>query len=146
MCWLPKLRLAGRSNTLYRRMMKFATWIPGRKIVPNVLIKNSEVGLLLSVILHVPPFWPSDSQNQEEMGSARSVWTRGADVLLFILCFFGEGVAKRFMILCHDQHIVSCWTQLVCGVIIYEYYTAERLEMLSIPKNGHETRCLSGFM
>lgn len=145
MCWLLKLRLAGRSNTLYRRMMKLATRIPGRKIVPNVLIKDSEVGLLLFVIMHVPPLLPND-KNQEEMGSARSFWTLEADVGVLSFFFLVGGCKKeRFMILCHDQHIISCSVQLVCRDVICVYYTAERVEMLSIPKSGHQRHCLSDF-
>lgn len=147
MCWLLKLRLAGRSNTLYRRMMKLATWIPGRKIVPNVLIKNSEVGWQLFVIMHVCPLLPNDSQNQEEVCSASSFLdTRSrCDCAFFFFFFFFVGGLQRFMILCHDRHIISCSIQLVCRGIIYVYYPAERVIILSILESGHQRHCLSDF-
>lgn len=87
--------------------------------------------------MHVLPLLPDDRQNQEEMGSA---WTLEADVV--VVSFFGGGGGggkkERFMILCYDQHFISCSIQLVSRGIIYVCYTAERAEMLSILERTSE--------
>lgn len=58
------------SNTFQRHMMTFATGTVGRKIIPNLLIKNAEVSMPFSVVMCG---LPKGSQHQEVRSS---LWGR----------------------------------------------------------------------